>query len=305
MARLHFSALNRVEIRFRDRSMAQVDPALSGGQAFRHEVEPGLALVGTAWRVPAPKATVVLSHGVNEHIGRYGHVVSALNEAECSVVAHDHRGHGQSGGRRGWIDDFDTYVADMVDLIDRERALSPELPVVLLGHSMGGLVAARAALRAQDRLAALVLSGAALRIGGNLPAWQQRFFLRLSKYAGWLPAPPSKRGILSRDPEVERQFAADALNNRRRTRLRLARQIHLGGKDALERAHELCLPLLVMHGAGDWLTDPAGSETLVARAGSGDKTLKLWPDNRHEIFNDLDREQVIAFVVAWLRERFG
>ena len=275
-------------------------------ETFRHRPSfPGaVELTGSAWRVESPRATVVVAHGVNEHLGRYGGVVEALTGAGFSVVGHDHRGHGRSEGRRGHVDDFDDYVRDLVCLFDRERELDPGGRVIALGHSMGGLIAARAALMAQDSLSALVLSAPALQIGGGLPGWQRRVFLLVGRYLGNLPTPPGKPGGLSRDPAIEEAFGQDPLNNRQRTRLRLARQIYLGGEDARARAGEMRLPLLVMHGTADSITDPAGSEAFVARAASADKELRLWPDNRHEIFNDLDKAEVLAYLVGWLEARF-
>ncbi len=280
-------------------------------ETFRYR--PGTAravdLTGSAWRVASPRATVVIAHGVNEHLGRYGGVVEALTGAGFSVVGHDHRGHGRSDGRRGHVDDFDDYARDLVALFVREREIAPDAQVIALGHSMGGLIAARAALlaqgeSAQDQLAALVLSSPALAIGGGMPEWQKRVFLVMGRYLGNLPTPPGKPGGLSRDPAVEEAFAADPLNNHAPTSLRLTRQIYLGGVDARARAGELRLPLLVMHGTADTLTDPAGSEAFVAGAGSADKTLKTWPDSVHEIFNDLDKVEVLAYLAGWLGARF-
>jgi alpha-beta hydrolase superfamily lysophospholipase len=280
-------------------------------ETFRHraaEARP-VELAGQAWRVASPRATVMVAHGVNEHLGRYGGVVEVLTGAGFSVVGHDHRGHGRSDGRRGHVDDFDDYARDLVAHVERERGLAPDGKVVLLGHSMGGLIAARAALlaqghSAQDQLAALVLSAPALAVGHRLPGWQKRVVLMVARFFGRLPTPPGKPGSLSRDPAVEEAFGRDPLNNLERTRLRLARQISLGGDDALARAGELRLPLLVMHGTADTITDPAGSAELVARAASADKELKLWPDNRHEILNDLDKTEVLAYLVGWLETRF-
>ena len=273
---------------------------------FRHRPATGrgVELTGAAWRVASPRATVVVAHGVNEHLGRYGGVVEALTEAGFSVVGHDHRGHGRSEGRRGHVADFDDYARDLVALFARERELAPGGHVVALGHSMGGLIAARAALMAQDRLAALVLSAPALSIGGALPGWQRRAFLLMGRFLGRLPTPPGKPGVLSRDPAVEKAFGRDPLNNRERTRLRLARQIYLGGEDARARAGALRLPLPVMHGTADTITDPWGSEAFVAGAASADKELRLWPDSRHEIFNDLDKAEALVYLVAWLEVRF-
>lgn len=168
---------------------------------------------------------------------------------------------------------------------------------------MGGLIAVRYALRHQHELAGLVLSGGALIVGERVPVWQTRLLLLLSRLAPDLPLLPSTPGILSRDPEVDRRVAADPLCYAGKTRLGMAREIYLAGEDARAHLAELTLPLLVMHGDADRLTSPRGSELLSQQARSTDKTLKLWPDDRHEIFNELDADMVIAFMCDWLDAR--
>jgi len=118
-----------------------------------------------------------------------------------------------------------------------------------------------------------------------------------------LPLLPNQPGVLSRDPEVERRFVADPHCYTGRVRAGLAHQMLLAALDAQGRLDRLTLPLLIMHGADDRLTSPAGSRLLHQRASSVDKTLVLWPGLRHEIFNEPERDQVIARLLAWLDER--
>jgi alpha-beta hydrolase superfamily lysophospholipase len=250
-----------------------------------------------------PKAVVALAHGYGEHAGRYRHVIAALNDRGYAVFAVDHRGHGASGGPRASIRRFDDFVDDFQLLVERARAALPTIPLFVLGHSMGGLIATRYALRDQRALSGLVLSGAALIVGETVSAWQARLLLFLSRLTPDLPALPFIPGVLSRDPEVESRVAADPLCHHGRTRLCLARELYLAAADTRSHLAELTLPLLVMHGAADRLTSPRGSELAYQRARSADKTLRLWPDDRHEIFNELDADEVIAFTCDWLDTR--
>ncbi|MDP9358950.1 MAG: lysophospholipase [Chloroflexota bacterium] len=248
-------------------------------------------------------AVVLLSHGYGEHLGRYAHVIEALVGRGYAVAGLDHRGHGESAGRRTGIRRFDDYVEDLHLLAGQVRERFPVLPRFMLGHSMGGLIATRYALRHQADLAGLILSGAALQIGDDVSPLLRRVGGLISAVAPHLPVVPARRpGILSTDPEVERHFAADPLCYQGRLRARTGHQMMLASVEARARCDALTLPLLVMHGADDTLTNPAGSQLLHDRSRSADKTLKLWPGLRHEIFNEPQREDVIAFMLAWLDE---
>ena len=284
-------------------SMTQM--RLERGQLMGHG---GVRLSIAEWRAedgPAPKALVILVHGYAEHVGRYAHVLEELVARGYAVFTLDHRGHGESAGRRASVARFDHFVDDLHLLVRRAREAYPPLPVFLLGHSMGGLIAIRYALRPdhQADLAGLVLSGAALQVGDDVSPLLKRLGAVLAAVVPNLPIVPRRSGILSVDPEVERRFKADPLCYNGRIRARLAHEILRAGADARARLDQLTLPLLAMHGTDDRLTNPAGSRLLVERARSSDKTLKLWPGHRHEIFNEPGRAAVIACVTDWLDAR--
>ncbi len=268
----------------------------------------GLRLQVGRWSDPAvaARATVVLVHGYGEHIGRYEHVIAALCGAGYTVFGLDHRGHGRSGGRRAAVRRFDDFVDDLGRLFDLIVAQGPDGERrFLLGHSMGGLIATRYAL-GRDDLAGLIVSGAAFTIGGELSPGRRRVSELLARLLPDLPAVASgPPGILSRDPEVERRFGADPLTYRGRVRRGMAYGMFAAGEETRARAGALSLPLLVMHGADDQLTDPAGSVAVYEAAASTDKTITLWPGLRHEIFNEPEGPEVIAAVVAWLAARTG
>lgn len=274
-------------------------------RSFELTAPDGTDLAAVRFDVAAPlRAVVALAHGKDEHQGRYAHVVAALTAAGYAVYTIDHRGHGASGGKRGEIRRFDDYVEDF-DLLVREAERDhPNVPVVVLGHSMGGLIATRYALRTQDRLAALVLSGPALLVATDVPAWMKQVLKRVGAVLPNLKAPAGVPDLLSRDPEVQRAFSLDPLCNNTPTKLGFVQQLVAASDRTRREMHAIRLPLLVMHGEADRLTSPEGSKQLVLEAASGDKTLKLWPDDKHEIFNELDQADVIAYMIAWLDARF-
>lgn len=264
----------------------------------------GAALAGTSWRLPSPRAVVLVCHGYGEHSGRYGHVVNALTTNGYAVFTMDHRGHGRSSGGRTVIRDFDTFVADFHLLADRARDAYPDLPHILLGHSMGGLIAVRYTLRYQPELAALITSGPAVMIPGELPAPLFRLLAPLGRIAPWLPVQRGAEDVLSSDEGADEEFAADHRNFAGPVLAGIGAGMQGAAMDVRQHLDEITLPLLAMHGAEDRLTDPKGTVLLYEKSRSDDKMVVVWPGQKHEIFNDADRHKIIAFTLDWLNTRF-
>ncbi|CAN5743934.1 alpha/beta hydrolase [soil metagenome] len=265
----------------------------------------GIAISTASWVPNDPKVVALLMHGHAEHIGRYRHVIAALNARGYAVYGQDHRGHGRSGGERALAMRFDDYVDDFRLMTVAAQIAHPGLPLVLIGHSMGGLIAARYALVHGSDLSALVTSGAAFIIDEGVPVWKKWLATLIARIAPKAPFPRDDSDTLSYDPAVRNAFKTDPLNYHGKTRMRTAVEMTRAGANALERAGELRPPYLAMHGADDALTSPRGTELFFERAGSTDKTLKVWPRMKHEIFNEVERDSVIMYMLDWLDERVG
>jgi alpha-beta hydrolase superfamily lysophospholipase len=265
----------------------------------------GLTLSTAFWRPETqPKALALLAHGHAEHLGRYGLVIDALLANGFVVAGQDHRTHGRSDGEpRALVRRFDDLVDDFRIMALRVQAEHPGLPVVLVGHSMGGLLAARYALRYQAELSALVLSGPAFVVVGVTNPLLQLAVRLISLPFPTMPVPRTEGDDLSTDPAIDTQFAADPLCYHGKTRLRTVSEIVHGGKDALRRAPTLTIPLLAMNGALDPIVSPTGTEEFERRAGSTDKTLRIWSGMKHEIFNEVDGDGVIDYTIDWLNAR--
>lgn len=267
--------------------------------------EPETALAMAAWIPDAPRAVAYVCHGHAEHLGRYSHLVTALTSRGYAVYGQDHRGHGRSSGRRALVMRFDDFVDDFRLLTDRAHREHPDLPQVLIGHSMGGLIAVRYALQYGDDLAALVTSGPALVIDEGVASWRRWAGTVLARLmpTGPLPRGRGEEDLLTTDPEVRHQFGLDPLTHHGPTRIRTAVEMLHAGEDARTKLHRIRLPLLAMHGVNDTLTFPSGTRALFDRASSEDKTLKLWPGMKHEIFNEPGRHEVIRFMLDWIDAR--
>ena len=261
----------------------------------------GLRLFEQSW-LPAgePLASIVVVHGINEHSGRYAKLAGDLNARGYAVYTMDLRGHGRSDGDRALIRTFDQYLDDVELLVGRVSARQAGKPIFLLGHSMGGTIVALLGITRQPHVRGLILSAPAVVIaGGVFPVLR-----RLASFASavWPTLRLVRMGcrFISRDPAVVEAFRNDPLVFHGRFPVRTGAEILQAAKRLQTTAHRLTLPLLVLHGTGDFVTDPQGSRLLVARAGSADKTLRLYVGLYHEVFSEPERRQVLADVVAWL-----
>jgi alpha-beta hydrolase superfamily lysophospholipase len=250
-------------------------------------------LVARTWRGSnEPSHVVVIAHGYGEHVGRYEHVADALVGNGAVVYAVDHVGHGESEGERVFVEDFEDVVTDLHVLDERARRENPGLPVVLLGHSMGGLIAARYAQRYGDSLAALVLSSPLVGTWGGASA-----LLALDE----IPDVPLDISTLSRDPAVGELYAADPLvwhGPFKRTTLRAMQQ----GLETIEKGPSLGdLPLMWIHGEDDQLVPIEGSRAGIEHLRGPRFVERTYREARHELFNELNADDVIAEVTAFIR----
>ena len=259
----------------------------------------GLTQLRRRWEPSgAPRAAILLVHGIGEHSGRYEHVGSALAGAGFDVLAHDQRGFGRSGGDRGHVERFGDLLDDVDALLDERRDLG--VPVVLLGHSLGGLVVAAHLTSDRPQADLAVLSAPALAV--EMPGWQRALAPAVGSLVPKLRMPSDFDGaLLSRDPEVQRAYEDDPLRVASST-ARLGREV-LAAMDRVRRSlGRLRIPTYVLHGADDALVPAAASAPLGELDGV---ERRVWDGLRHECLNEPERDDVIAEVVAWLDARLG
>ena len=240
-------------------------------------------------RWPAPDAVrlVVLVHGYGEHIGRYEHVAQALAARGSTVVGPDHVGHGRSGGEQALVEDFEPIVDDVRAVVQDARG---ELPVVMVGHSMGGLIATRYAQRHREDLAGLVLSGPAIGLGPVIEGWLG---------APELPSDPIDVAVLSRDPAVGEAYAADPLVYHGGWKRPTLEAFVAADRAIADGPTFGDLPLLYLHGEEDQLVPAMLARPVVERLAGPDSELAFLEGARHEIFNELGKEDTIATVAAF------
>jgi alpha-beta hydrolase superfamily lysophospholipase len=265
----------------------------------------GTRLVPHDWPMAGPAhGTVLVVHGLGEHAGRYGALATQLNAAGWHVVGYDQRGHGRSGGPRGGLARDDSLLTDLAQVVDHVRAQWPGR-LVMLGHSMGGLVAARfVAESVADApagwsrvLDALVLSSPALDPGMG---WFDKLLLAAGSL---MPDHAVGNGLkpdwVSRDPAVVTAYVADPLNHDRITP-RLARFIVDGGARVRELAPRWATPTLLQWAGADRCVAPAGSAGFAAAAPTELLQARCFDGLFHEIFNEPEKREVVAELLRWL-----
>ena len=254
-----------------------------------------------------PRGMVLLVHGLGEHMGRYEKVARRLGDWGFAVRGYDQYGHGESGGPRGGLTSSTRLLDDLADVVDSVRAQlarrkAPALPLILLGHSLGGLVAARFVSLQLRPVDALVLSSPALDAGLN---GFQKFLV------GTLPkiAPNLRVGnglnlqYLSHDPATVAAYRADPRVHDR-IAARLALFIAEAGPATLAQAPRWTVPTLLLWAGQDKLVNPAGSAAFAAAAPKQALTSRCFDDLYHEIFNERDAGPVFAMLQSWLEQRF-
>lgn len=249
------------------------------------------------------QAVVALVHGFAEHSGRYEHVISALNEANVSVAAIDLRGHGQSEGRRGHVDRFQDYLDDVDQLVDFAHETHPDLPLFIVGHSMGGLVVGSYVASDPEGLAGFVLSSPAIGFSVKIPGWKKGLAHGLSKMIPTLSLPTGLDSRhLSHDPAMVAAYEKDELvygvaSTRWYTEMVDAQARLMENADKMDR------PFLLIAAGDDRLSDLKVAKNFFDRFGGDDKTKTIYEGFFHEIFNEVERDQPISELVRWITRR--
>lgn len=246
------------------------------------------------------RAAVVLVHGIGEHCGRYGNVVDRLVSRGFAVYGFDHVGHGRSGGPREYVDRFDDYVATLSAFCAMVRGWQTRSPLFLLAHSMGGLIASLHLMDHQASFAGAVLSAPSLRAGGGISLATIVASRLLSVLAPRLGVLALDVHGLSRDPKVVADYTNDPLVFHGKTPARLAAEVLKAMRGVMAGAVGITLPLLILQGSADRLVDPAGAREFYDRAGSRDKTLRIFEGLCHEILNEPEHARVLDEIEAWL-----
>ena len=252
----------------------------------------------------AARALLLVVHGLAEHSGRYSNLADYFVPKGYAIFGLDHRGHGKSEGLRGYVDKFSDYLDDLKIFLDIIWSEHGNTKTFLIGHSMGGTIATAYAVNHQRDLAGLILSAPTLKVGSSVSRLDVVVAKALSALLPKMGIAVIDASAISRDKAVVDAYVNDPLVYRGKIRARLGSElVNMIQKNLPHQMPELNLPILIMHATADRLSNPEGSTMLYELVNSRDKTLKLYEGLYHEIFNEPEHRQVLAYMETWLAAR--
>lgn len=249
----------------------------------------------------APVAIMLLVPGFNSHSAYFEWPAEQLSRHGLVSFAVDLRGRGKSDGERFYVEAFDDYVSDVEGLMAIATAKYPKLPIFVVGHSAGGVVASAFALKHQDKLAGLISESFAYRVPS--PDFVLAVLKGISHLAPHAHVLALKNKDFSRNPDVVARMDADPLLANETQPTRTVAEMVRADERLKRDFPSFRLPVLILHGTRDLVTKPEGSQYFFDHAGSKDKTLKLYQGHVHDLLNDLDREKVMRDITDWLEAR--
>lgn len=266
-----------------------------------HLVSPdGLKLFYRRWDALEPRAVFLLVHGLAEHSGRYLELAQTLANRRFSVWALDHRGHGRSEGQRGDCRSLQEFVQDLHQLSSQAHAKNPSLPLILIGHSLGGLIALIFATTYPHQIRAVAVSSPALKLAHETPPLKVAWVTGVARIA---PTTPFQNGVnprlLCHDPQVVEAYVKDPLVHRVIT-ARCAIALRHAMRQSMQLATQLKIPCLILQAGADEVCDPEAASEFSKRAGDSLVQLRRYEGLYHELFNEPQRDRVIGDLCEWM-----
>jgi alpha-beta hydrolase superfamily lysophospholipase len=252
-----------------------------------------------SWRpATAPRAVVVIHHGLKSHSDHYAEFAGRLVAKGFAVHAYDMRGHGRSAGRRATLDDFEDLVTDLSNFVERVRAREDSRPIFVIGHSVGGAVVTLYTVERKPNIAGLILLAPAIRVD-RMPI-EAAFTPLTATLLPNFPVVDVPDEWFSRSPAVVEEMGKDPLIYHPAGPARTAGALLDGLERVWAGVDTIDVPVIALHGTTDKATDPRGSAELIRRAHSADKTLKLYPGLYHDLVREPEKEQVMSDLESWL-----
>lgn len=251
----------------------------------------------------APLANVVIIHGYGDHCARYDWTMERLCEANMATFTYDQRGHGQSPGKRGYIHRFEDFLDDLDVFLAHIAPDLPEAPLFLMGHSMGGMVLARYAQTRTVTARGLVFSSPFLAFSDDIPKFLVALGPVIARVFPWMPIGGVDNRGLSRDSAVIEAADKDPLCYHGRVAAHTGSEFYRIIRIIGDNLGKITMPMLVLHGGADHVVSPSGSSMLHQGAAATDKELRIFSEGYHELFNDLEKEEFVAEIIAWIKSK--
>lgn len=252
------------------------------------------------WIPEDPKAIIVFVHGLTGHVGRYSHFSKYFTKRRYGVCMFDLRGHGKSTGRMTHIKSFDEYVDDTAEVLEFVRFSLPEVPIFLVGHSMGGQIILNYIVRHSNGIRGVVTLSPNIEAKVDMPEWKVRLGKLGAKYLPILRVSCNvDPEALTHDRKVIDGYLAD-LNIRRDVTLKCGLEILKNSELMMAMAPRVHTPILMMHGSDDKICDPEKTKKFFMGIPGYNKTLKLYPGLYHELLNETEKDRIFADIETWV-----
>jgi acylglycerol lipase len=262
----------------------------------------GLKIATRSWRPEgAVRGVMILIHGFNSHSGYFAWSAERFEENGFAAYALDHRGHGKSEGERFYVEKFSEWLEDVDKLVDIARSENSGVPVYVLGHSVGGVIGSSYVFEHQSEIAGFICESFAFDVG--LPHLVQLALEGASYLAPHLPVYKLQNEIFSRDPKVVAEMNNDPLIANEKQPAETSSEVLKAAARLKENMPNFKVPVFIIHGTEDKATRWQGSQYFYDNVGSEDKTLKLYEGGYHDLLNDIDKELVMADILAWVNQR--
>ncbi|MES2798435.1 MAG: lysophospholipase [Bacteroidota bacterium] len=272
-------------------------------EQFKIEAQDHISLNGYHFfSVEAPKAVMVIVHGMGEHAYRYVHVAHFFNQHGVAVLAFDHRGHGKSEGKRGHTASYDLLMNDLDRFRQKAAELYPNLPILFYAHSMGGNLTLNYLIRNKPEIAGAIITGPYLRLAFNPPKWKVLLGKLSAKIVPTLTQPTGlDASAISSDKQVVANYKNDPLVHDKISSSFFV-NVHFAGPYAIEHANKIEVPHLVMHGLSDQLTSANGTKEFEKNS-NAKATFRYWEGLYHELHNEPAQNEVFQFELEWLKNQ--
>ncbi|MCD6426319.1 MAG: lysophospholipase [Anaerolineales bacterium] len=252
-----------------------------------------------------PRAILLIVHGLNEHCGRYQHLAEYFTGAGFGVYGFDLIGHGKSDGTRSFVQNFATFTNPILTILDLITKQHPDLPIYLVGHSLGGLIGAKFLIDHQDKISGAILSGSLVSVPEYVSDLTIKIGTIISKIIPKFRLIGIDKSGLSRDPQVVANYINDPLVYNGKSTARISSVINDGISYVKEKGSTISRPILILHGGQDRICDPSWSTYLHNLVSSQQNQLIIYDELFHEIYNEPEQETVFKDVLNWLNGLSG
>ena len=249
------------------------------------------------------RGSIIIVHGLGEHSGRYDNVVDYLVPKGFAIYGFDLLGHGKSDGKREFVEKYEDFTETLTNYKNKVKSWQPGKSLFLLGHSMGGLIATEYLIDHSHDFEGAIISAPLITVSDNINKFTIISGKILSAIAPTFGITALDPKAISRDPKVVNEYINDPLVYQGKTTARLSVELLKAIMRVNAEVSRIAVPFIVLQGSDDRLVNPQGAKMLHERAGSQDKSIRIYDGLYHEVFNEPERDQVLADVASWLNAR--